>query len=74
MSGCMAWAAQSGAGRLTFRCRAAVHRLFVALVRAPCMGCSERGVPLLTKELRWPSAPQEVPILKRTSAEMSRDA
>jgi hypothetical protein len=26
------------------------------------------------KELRWPSAPQEVPILKRTSAEMSRDA
>jgi hypothetical protein len=31
-------------------------------------------LPLLTKELRWPSAPQEVPILKRTSAEMSRDA
>src|ERR1700681_2325704 len=34
MSGCMAWAAQSGAGRLRFRCRV-VHRLSVALVRAP---------------------------------------
>ena len=38
MSGCMAWAAQSGAGRLRFRCRVAVHRLSVALVRAPRMG------------------------------------
>src|SRR6266436_462823 len=40
MSGCMAWAAQSGAGRLRFRCRIAVHRLSVALVRAPRMGSS----------------------------------
>src|SRR3977135_1483145 len=40
MSGCMAWAAQSGAGRLRFRCRVAVHRLSVALVRAPGMGSS----------------------------------
>src|ERR1700731_4552477 len=40
MSGCMAWAAQSGAGRLRFRCRVAVHRLSVALVRAPRMGSS----------------------------------
>src|ERR1700681_610481 len=40
MSGCIAWAAQSGAGRLRFRCRAAVHRLSVALVRAPRMGSS----------------------------------
>jgi hypothetical protein len=29
---------------------------------------------LLTKELRWPGAPPEVPIPKRTSAEMSQDA
>jgi hypothetical protein len=28
----------------------------------------------VTKELQWPSASPEVPILKRTSAEMSRDA
>jgi DNA-binding transcriptional LysR family regulator len=28
----------------------------------------------VTKELRWPSASQGVPILRRTSAEMSRDA
>src|SRR4030088_1953141 len=40
MSGCMAWAAQSCAERLRFRCRVAVHRLSVALVRAPCMGSS----------------------------------
>ncbi len=40
MSGCMAWAAQSGAGRLRFRCRVAVHRLSVPLVRAPRMGSS----------------------------------
>src|SRR5260370_29706628 len=40
MSGCAAWAAQSGAGRLRFRCRVAVHRLSVALVRAPRMGSS----------------------------------
>src|SRR5258705_5393863 len=40
MSGCMAWAAQSGAGRLRFRYRVAVHRLSVALVRAPRMGSS----------------------------------
>src|SRR5438445_9074070 len=32
MSGCMAWAAPSGAGRLRFRC--------VAVVRAPRMGSS----------------------------------
>src|ERR1700724_461778 len=45
MSGCMAWAAQSGAGRLRFRCRVAVRRLSVALVRAPRMGSSfEQGV------------------------------
>ena len=40
MSGCMASAAQSGAGRLRFRCRVAIHRLFVALVQAPSMGSS----------------------------------
>src|ERR1700736_6709524 len=39
-SGCMAWAAQSGAARLRFRCPVAVHRLSVALVRAPRMGSS----------------------------------
>ena len=33
--------------------------------------CVNRTV---TKELRWPSASQEVPILRRTSAEKSRDA
>src|ERR1700686_3887097 len=40
MSGCMAWAAQSGARRLRFRCRVAVHRLSVALVRVPRTGSS----------------------------------
>src|SRR3979490_1145478 len=40
MSGCMAWAAQSGAARRRFRCRVAVHRLSVALVRAPRMASS----------------------------------
>src|SRR6266478_8969007 len=40
MSGCMARAAQSGAGRLRFRCRVAVHRLSVGPVRAPRMGSS----------------------------------
>src|SRR6267378_3411375 len=40
MSGCMAWAAQSGAGRLRFRCRVSVHRLSVALMRAPRMDSS----------------------------------
>src|SRR6266478_8547106 len=40
MSGSMAWAAQSGAGRLRFRCRVAVHRLSGALVQAPGMGSS----------------------------------
>src|SRR6267154_373788 len=40
MSGCMARAAQSGAGRLRFRCRVAVHRLSVALVRVLRMGSS----------------------------------
>src|ERR1700738_968157 len=40
MSACLAWAAQSGAGRLRFRCRVAVHRLSVALVRALRMGSS----------------------------------
>ena len=40
MSGCMAWTAQSGAGRLRFRCRVAVHRLSVGPVRAPRMGSS----------------------------------
>src|SRR6202035_2972496 len=38
ISGCMAWAAQSGAGRLRFRYCVAVHRLSVALTRATCMG------------------------------------
>src|ERR1700688_4104211 len=38
MSGCMSWAAQSGAGRPRFRYCVAVHRLSVALVRAPRMG------------------------------------
>src|SRR6202011_3120653 len=37
---CMAWAAPSCAGRLGFRCRVAVHRLSVALVRAPRMDSS----------------------------------
>ena len=36
----MAWAAQSGAGRPKFRCRVAVHRLSVVLVRAPRIGSS----------------------------------
>src|SRR5712664_783573 len=40
MCGCMAWAAQSGAGRQSFRCRVAIHRLSVALVQAPSMGSS----------------------------------
>ena len=40
MSGCMAWAAQSGAGRPRFRCRVVVHRLSLALVRAPRMDSS----------------------------------
>src|SRR6202166_534917 len=40
MSGCMARAAPNRAGRLRFRCRVAVHRLSVALVRAPRMGSS----------------------------------
>src|ERR1700741_69345 len=40
MSGCVAWAAQSGAGRLRFRCRVAVHHLSVGPVRAPRMGSS----------------------------------
>src|ERR1700757_2238192 len=40
MSGCVAWAAQSGAGRLRFRCRVAVHRLSVGPVRAPRMSSS----------------------------------
>src|SRR4029077_11381483 len=40
MFGCVAWAAQSGAGRLRFRCRVAVHRLSVGPVRAPRMGSS----------------------------------
>src|SRR5258705_9490664 len=40
MSGCMASAAQSGAGRLRFRCRVVIHRLSVALVQAPRMGSS----------------------------------
>src|SRR5258705_13734453 len=40
MSDCMAWARQSGAGRLRFRCRVAVHRLSVALVRVLRMGSS----------------------------------
>jgi hypothetical protein len=40
MSGSMAWAAQSGAARLSFRCRVGDHRLSVALVRAPRMGSS----------------------------------
>ena len=34
------WAAQSGAGRLRFRCRVAIHGLSLALVRAPRMGSS----------------------------------
>ena len=42
---------------------------------AELIGLTDSGVSLtVTKKLRWPSAPQEVPILKRTSAEMSRDA
>src|ERR1700720_3799989 len=40
MSGSIAWAAQSGAGRVRFRCRVAIHRLSVALVRASRMGSS----------------------------------
>src|SRR6202163_1384387 len=40
MSGCMAGAAQSGGERLRFRYRVAVHRLSVALLRAPRMGSS----------------------------------
>src|ERR1700676_3694730 len=40
MSGCVTWAAQSGAGRLRFRCRVAVQRLSAALVRVPRMGSS----------------------------------
>src|SRR3979411_3249939 len=40
MSGCMAWAAQSGARRLGFQCRVAVHRLSAALVREPRMRSS----------------------------------
>src|SRR5258708_33801595 len=40
MSDCMAWARQSGGGRLRFRCRVAVHRLSVALVRVLRMGSS----------------------------------
>jgi hypothetical protein len=47
MSGYMAWAAQSGAGRPRFRCRVAIHRLSVALVRARRMGSSsEQGADI----------------------------
>jgi hypothetical protein len=39
------------------------------------IGLTHSGVSLtVTKKLRWPSAPQEAPILRRTSAEMSLDA
>jgi hypothetical protein len=37
----MAWAAQSGAGRLRFRCRVAVHRLSVTLMRARLHGLKQ---------------------------------
>ena len=40
VSGCLAWAAQSRAGRMRFRCRVVVHRLSLALVRAPRMDSS----------------------------------
>src|ERR1700677_3661509 len=38
LSGCMSWAARIGAGRRRFRGCVVVHRLSVALVRAPSMG------------------------------------